>query len=101
MCPCSPGACLLQTQRTIVPTAAVKSPCGVAQGPKHVADRRRDRLGTLVAFLLIWIVNALLVNGEYICLDRRPVWGPPEDAEVYTSCSGLIDELLRKWDWVS
>jgi hypothetical protein len=61
----------------------------------------RDRLGTLVAFLLIWIVNALLVNGEYICLDRRPVWGPPEDAEVYTSCSGLIDELLRKWDWVS
>ena len=29
----------------------------------------------LVAFLLIWIVSALLVNGEYICLDRRPVWG--------------------------
>jgi hypothetical protein len=47
MCPCSPGACLLQTQRTIVPTAAVKSPCGVAQGPKHVAEfprpRRHDR----------------------------------------------------------
>jgi hypothetical protein len=31
----------------------------------------------LVAFLLIWIVSALLVNGEYICLDRRPVWGLP------------------------
>ena len=29
----------------------------------------------LVAFLLIWIVSALLVNGEYICLDRRPVCG--------------------------
>ena len=55
----------------------------------------------LVALLLIWIVGVLLVNGEYICLDRRPVWGPPEDPEVYTSCSGHIDELLRKWDWVS
>jgi hypothetical protein len=55
----------------------------------------------LVAFLLIWIVSALLVNGEYICLDRRPVWGPPENPEVYTSCSGHIDELLRKWGWVS
>jgi hypothetical protein len=55
----------------------------------------------LVAFLLIWIVSALLVNGEYIGLDRRPVWGPPEDPEVYASCSGHIDELLRKWGWVS
>jgi hypothetical protein len=55
----------------------------------------------LVAFLLIWIVSALLVNGEYTCLDRRPVWGPPENPEVYTSCSGHIDELLRKWGWVS
>jgi hypothetical protein len=55
----------------------------------------------LVAFLLIWIVSALLVNGEYICLDRQPVWGPPEDPEVYTSCSGHIDELLRKWGWDS
>jgi hypothetical protein len=55
----------------------------------------------VVAFLLIWIVSALLVNGEYVCLDRSPVWGPPENPEVYTSCSGHIDELLRKWGWVS
>jgi hypothetical protein len=55
----------------------------------------------IVAFLLIWIVSALLVNGEYVCLDRKPIWGPPENPEVYTSCSGHIDELLRKWGWVS
>jgi hypothetical protein len=55
----------------------------------------------LVAFLLIWIVSALLVNGEYICLDRRPVWGPPENPKIYTDCSGHIDELFRKWGWVS
>jgi hypothetical protein len=55
----------------------------------------------LVAFLLIWIVSALLINGEYVCLDRRPVWGPPENPEIYTDCSGHIDELLRKWGWVS
>jgi hypothetical protein len=55
----------------------------------------------LVAFLLIWIVSAFLVNGEYVCLDRSPVWGPPENPEVYTSCSGHIDEVLRKWGWVS
>ena len=55
----------------------------------------------LVAFLLIWIGSALLVNGEYVCLDRSPVWGPPENPDIYTSCSGHIDELFRKWGWVS
>jgi hypothetical protein len=55
----------------------------------------------LVAFLLIWIVSALLVNGEWVCLDRRPVWGPPEKPEIYTACSGHVDELFRKWGWVS
>jgi hypothetical protein len=54
-----------------------------------------------VAFLLIWIVSALLVNGEWVCLDRRPVWGPPENPEIYTACSGHVDELFRKWGWVS
>ena len=29
----------------------------------------------LVAFLLIWIVSALLDNGEWVCLDRRPSGG--------------------------
>jgi hypothetical protein len=27
----------------------------------------------LVTFLLIWIVSALLVNDEWVCLDRHPV----------------------------
>jgi hypothetical protein len=50
----------------------------------------------LVALLQIAIVLLWLINGEYICLDRPAWWGPPEDSEVYTSCSGHIDELLRK-----
>jgi hypothetical protein len=29
------------------------------------------------------------------------VWGPPENPEIYTDCSGHIDELFRKWGWVS
>jgi hypothetical protein len=56
----------------------------------------------ILALLLIGIIGWLaLVNGEYLCLDRRPWWGPPENPDVYTSCSGHIDELLRKWGWVS
>jgi nitrate reductase NapE component len=52
----------------------------------------------IFALLLISLVGWLgLVNGEYLCLDRRPWWGPPENPEIYTSCSGHIDELLRKW----
>jgi len=57
--------------------------------------------GIVIAALLVWIVYLWLVNGELVCLDRHPVWGPPEDPEVYTSCSGHIDELFRKWGWVS
>ena len=52
--------------------------------------------GLLVTLLLISIVGFGLVNGEWICLDRRPVWGPPENPDVYTSCSGHIDELLHR-----
>jgi hypothetical protein len=37
-----------------------------------------------------WIMN-LGVNEE-ICFDRWPWWGPPEDPNVYTSCSGHIYE---------
>jgi hypothetical protein len=72
--------------------------------PRH---RRSDPPGLIVlliilALLLIGIIGWLaLVNGEYLCLDRRPSWGPPENPDVYTSCSGHIDELLRKWGWVS
>jgi hypothetical protein len=49
----------------------------------------------LVAFLLIWIVSALLINGEEICLDRSPWWGPPT-AGSDPDCSGHIYERLQK-----
>jgi hypothetical protein len=48
-----------------------------------------------VAFLLIWIVSALLINGEEICLDRSPWWGPPT-AGSDPDCSGHIYERLQK-----
>jgi hypothetical protein len=42
----------------------------------------------LVAFITLrW----LAVN-EDICLDRKPWWGPPNDPNVYTSCSGHMWE---------
>jgi hypothetical protein len=51
----------------------------------------------ILSLVLIGIIGWLfLVNGEYLCLDRRPWWGPPENPDVYTSCSGHIDELLHK-----
>ena len=56
----------------------------------------------ILSLVLIGIIGWLvLVNGEYLCQDRRPWWGPPENPDVYTSCSGHIDELLRKWGWGS
>jgi hypothetical protein len=30
--------------------------------------------------------------GEEICFDRSPWWGPPNDPNVYTTCSGHIYE---------
>jgi hypothetical protein len=53
-----------------------------------------------LALTLIAVVGWFLVADESICLDRRPWWGPPESG-VNTDCSGHIDELLRKWGWVS
>jgi hypothetical protein len=51
----------------------------------------------ILSLVLIGIIGWLfLVNGEYLCLDRRPWWGPPENPDVYTSCSGHLDELLHK-----
>jgi hypothetical protein len=55
----------------------------------------------VLALMLMPVVGYFLAAGEWICLDRSPVWGPPENPEVYTTCSGHIDELLRKWAWVS
>jgi hypothetical protein len=63
-------------------------------------EKRHTGLIVLMIFLslvLIGIIGWLfLVNGEYLCLDRRPWWGPPENPDVYTSCSGHLDELLHK-----
>jgi hypothetical protein len=39
---------------------------------------------TLVGVITVFVLDA----GEYICLDRRPWWGPPEDPN--TSCAGYI-----------
>ena len=41
-----------------------------------------------------FIVSAYMINGEEICLDRRPWWGPPEsgydDLAPATCTSGCI-----------
>ena len=55
----------------------------------------------VLALILTPVVGWFLAAGEWVCLDRKPIWGPPENPDVYTSCSGHIDELLRKWGWVS
>jgi hypothetical protein len=62
-----------------------------------------DRSHVIFALLLFtgFVSFLYLAAGEWICLDRQPVWGPPENPEAYTDCSGHIDELLRKWGWVS
>jgi hypothetical protein len=74
----------------------VSSFCAQSSAP----EKRPTRLIVLMIILslvLIGIIGWLvLVNGEYLCLDRRPWWGPPENPKVYTSCSEHIDELLRK-----
>jgi hypothetical protein len=41
----------------------------------------------VLALMLMPVVGYFLAAGEWICLDRQPVWGPPENPEVYTSCS--------------
>ena len=53
-----------------------------------------------LALTLMAVVGWWLVADESICLDRQPWWGPPESG-VNTDCSGHINELLRKWGWVS
>jgi hypothetical protein len=75
-----------------------------AQGAKYFAHHRHDHWDLLLvlglALTLMAVVGWFLVADESICLDRRPWWGPPESG-VNTDCSGHIDELLRKWGWVS
>jgi hypothetical protein len=50
----------------------------------------------IVLVLLGVIAFEYLVNGEVICLDRHPWWGPPNDPNVYTSCSGHWYERHHK-----
>jgi hypothetical protein len=47
-------------------------------------------LAIFAAFTVIWLAST-----EDICLDRSPWWGPPENPEVYSSCSGHINERLE------
>ena len=51
----------------------------------------------VVAFLILLAFLAfcgvlVLGLGEEICFDRRPWWGPPNDPNVYATCSGHIYE---------
>ena len=53
------------------------------------------RLGALAAVLglfMTFIIFLSMVTGEDICLDRKPWWGPPNDPNVYTTCSGHMYE---------
>ena len=83
--------------------------------PLQPSGPYKERCNWLIVPMIIWglllvlvlvlmlmpVVGYFLATGEWICLDRSPVWRPPENPEVYTSCSGHTDELLRKWGWVS
>ena len=56
-------------------------------------------IALMIIFLLLligFIVFLGLATGEEICLDRWPWWGPPENPDVYSSCSGHIYERLQK-----
>ena len=44
-------------------------------------------LAIFTAFTIMW-----LAADEDICLDRSPWWGPPNDPNVYTTCSGHMWE---------
>jgi hypothetical protein len=87
------------------PSAPDPTAVNLLQPPGPYRERRNSLivpiiwgllLVLLLALMLMPVVGWFLAAGEYICLDRSPVWGPPENPDVYTSCSGHIDELLRK-----
>jgi hypothetical protein len=49
--------------------------------------------GLIFALSLVALFAVMqLAMSEDICLDRRPWWGPPNDPNVYTTCSGHIYE---------
>jgi hypothetical protein len=63
-----------------------------------VTTKIRPWLLPVIAFVVLmsfaWIV--VLAINEEICFDRRPWWGPPNDPNVYTSCSGHFFERHHK-----
>jgi hypothetical protein len=71
-----------------------------ASGPSAAPKERHIWLIVLMiifALLFIGFVGFLYLGaGEEICLDRWPWWGPPENPDVYSSCSGHIYERLRE-----
>jgi hypothetical protein len=65
-----------------------------------VTKRFRIWLISIFVALAVPLVGVIfvgyMVNGEEICLDRHPWWGPPNDPNVYTSCSGHWYERHHK-----
>ena len=49
----------------------------------------------LAVILIIFAAFNVMRLGmeEYLCFDRSPWWGPPNDPNVYTTCSGHMWEL--------
>lgn len=49
--------------------------------------------GLIFALFLVALFAVMtLAMSEDICLDRRPWWGPPNDPNAYTTCSGHMWE---------
>jgi hypothetical protein len=60
----------------------------VTQEAEYFADHPHDDLGFAAGYLPDRHSRLWLDAGEEICLDRWPWWGPPENADVYSACSG-------------
>jgi hypothetical protein len=98
---------MLRRRRVIAEPSAPEPSIVNPQQPSGPYKERRNLLivpmiiwGLLLvlvlALILMPVVGGFLAAGEWICLDHSPVWGSPENSEVYRDCSGHIDELLRK-----
>jgi len=68
-------------------------------GASVTAKLRVSLISTFFALALAlvgFIVVVGIFTGEELCLDRHPWWGPPNDPNVYTSCSGHWYERHHK-----
>ena len=69
---------------------------------RRIVPRVSEKLRIWLAAILIpfglaivgFIVSAYMINGEEICLDRHPWWGPPESGDD-ASCSGHMYERMH------